>query len=49
MSLGSLSPEAHETIALAINGLGTMSNCGERGENPESFGTDSNSAIKQVA
>ena len=49
MSLGSLSPEAHETIALALNGLGTMSNCGEGGENPERFGTDRNSAIKQVA
>ena len=49
MSLGSLSPEAHETIALALNGLGTMSNSGEGGENPERFGTGRNSAIKQVA
>ena len=49
MSLGSLSPEAHETIARALNGLGTMSNSGEGGENPERFGTDANSAIKQVA
>ena len=49
MSLGSLSPEAHETIALALNGLGTMSNSGEGGENPERYGTDRNSAIKQVA
>ena len=49
MSLGSLSPEAHETIALALNGLGTMSNCGEGGEDPVRFGTDKNSAIKQVA
>ena len=49
MSLGSLSPEAHETIALALNGLGTMSNCGEGGENPERYGTEKNSAIKQVA
>ena len=49
MSLGSLSPEAHETIALALNGLGTMSNCGEGGENPERFGTDRNCGIKQVA
>ena len=49
MSLGSLSPEAHETIALALNGLGTMSNSGEGGENPERFGTDRNSAIKQIA
>ena len=49
MSLGSLSPEAHETIALALNGLGTMSNSGEGGEPPERFGTEKNSAIKQVA
>ena len=49
MSLGSLSPEAHETIALALNGLGLMSNSGEGGENPERFGTEKNSAIKQVA
>ena len=49
MSLGSLSPKAHETIALALNGLGTMSNSGEGGENPERFGTDRNSAIKQIA
>ena len=49
MSLGSLSPEAHETIALALNGLGTMSNCGEGGENSERFGTDRNCGIKQVA
>ncbi|MBR1920955.1 MAG: glutamate synthase large subunit [Kiritimatiellae bacterium] len=49
MSLGSLSPEAHETIALALNALGTMSNSGEGGENPERFGTARNSAIKQVA
>ncbi len=49
MSMGSLSPEAHETIALALNGLGTMSNSGEGGEDPARFGTDKNSAIKQVA
>ena len=49
MSLGSISPEAHETIAIALNGLGTMSNSGEGGEDPERFGTDKNSAIKQVA
>ena len=49
MSLGSLSPEAHETIAIALNGLGTMSNSGEGGESPARFGTERNSAIKQVA
>lgn len=49
MSLGSLSPEAHETIALALNALGTMSNSGEGGENSERFGTEKNCGIKQVA
>ena len=49
MSLGSLSPEAHTAIALAMNRCGGMSNCGEGGENPERFGTELNSAIKQVA
>ena len=47
--MGSLSPEAHETIALALNGLGCMSNSGEGGEDPARFGTDKNSAVKQVA
>ncbi|MBO4304882.1 MAG: glutamate synthase subunit alpha, partial [Lentisphaeria bacterium] len=49
MSLGSLSPEAHNAIALAMNRCGAMSNCGEGGENFERFGTEYNSAIKQVA
>ncbi len=49
MSLGSLSPEAHETIALAMNAIGAMSNSGEGGENVERFGTERGSAIKQVA
>ena len=49
MSLGSLSPEAHETIARAMNAIGAMSNSGEGGENAERFGTDRASAIKQVA
>ncbi|MCQ2368586.1 MAG: glutamate synthase large subunit [Kiritimatiellae bacterium] len=49
MSLGSLSKEAHETIALALNGLGTMSNSGEGGENSERFKTDKNCGIKQIA
>ncbi len=49
MSLGSLSPEAHETIALALNALGSMSNSGEGGEAPERYPTPANSAIKQVA
>ena len=49
MSLGSLSPEAHETIALALNTLGSMSNCGEGGEAPERYTSPANSAVKQVA
>jgi len=49
MSLGSLSPEAHTAIAKAMNSCGAMSNCGEGGENAERFGTEFNSAIKQVA
>ena len=49
MSMGSLSPKAHETIALALNGLGCMSNSGEGGEDPARYGTAKNSAVKQVA
>ena len=54
MSFGSISPEAHETIALAMNRLGGMSNSGEGGEDPARYkgiGThdDKSSAIKQVA
>ena len=49
MSHGSLSSEAHETLAVALNRLGASSNSGEGGEAPERFGTLKNSAIKQVA
>ncbi|MEE1109562.1 MAG: glutamate synthase central domain-containing protein, partial [Lachnospiraceae bacterium] len=49
MSYGSLSEEAHETIALAMNRLGGRSNTGEGGEARERFGTEKNSAVKQVA
>ncbi len=49
MSLGSISPEAHEAIARAFNALGAMSNCGEGGEDPARDGTDRASAIRQVA
>ncbi|WP_336034567.1 glutamate synthase large subunit [Halobacterium yunchengense] len=49
MSLGSLSPEAHETNAAAANGLGAKANTGEGGEPPERFGTATECAIKQVA
>ena len=49
MSLGSISPEAHETIAMAMNRIGGQSNSGEGGEDVERFDTDRNSKIKQVA
>jgi glutamate synthase (ferredoxin) len=54
MSLGALSPEAHETLAEAMNLLGGMSNCGEGGEDAARFATrgsrrDRNSKAKQVA
>jgi glutamate synthase (NADPH/NADH) large chain/glutamate synthase (ferredoxin) len=54
MSLGSISREAHETLAIAMNRLGGRSNTGEGGEDPSRFVPDQNgdrrrSAIKQVA
>ena len=49
MSYGSLSQEAHECMAEAMNHIGGKSNTGEGGELPERFGTKLNSAIKQVA
>ncbi len=49
MSYGSISKEAHETLAVAMNTLGGKSNTGEGGEDPARFGTVKNSAIKQVA
>ncbi len=54
MSLGSISREAHETLAIAMNRLGGRSNTGEGGEDPARFRPDPNgdrrrSAIKQVA
>ncbi len=49
MSYGSISQEAHECMALAMNSLGGKSNSGEGGEQPDRLGTDKNSAIKQVA
>ncbi len=49
MSHGSLSKEAHETIAIAFNRLHGRSNSGEGGEDPSRFGTERNSAIKQIA
>ena len=49
MSLGSISPEAHEAMATAMNTIGGMSNSGEGGEDSKRFGTIKNSRIKQVA
>ncbi|MFA7231702.1 MAG: glutamate synthase large subunit, partial [Victivallaceae bacterium] len=54
MSFGSISPEAHETIAIAMNRLGGMSNSGEGGEDPARYKLLANndsrcSAIKQIA
>lgn len=54
MSFGSISKEAHETIAIAMNRIGGRSNTGEGGEDPERFtpvpgGDSRRSAIKQVA
>ncbi|MFB6152882.1 MAG: glutamate synthase-related protein, partial [Halodesulfurarchaeum sp.] len=49
MSLGSISPEAHETNAIAMNWLGAKSNTGEGGEPPERFGTNRECSVKQVA
>ncbi len=49
MSMGSISQEAHETLAVAMNTLGAKSNSGEGGEDPARYSTDKNSGIKQVA
>ncbi len=54
MSFGSLSKEAHETLAIAMNRLGAKSNCGEGGEDPARYvplenGDSRSSAVKQIA
>ena len=49
MSLGSLSPKAHETLAAAMNSLGCRSNSGEGGEDPARYNTQLSSKIKQIA
>jgi len=49
MSLGALSPEAHETLAEAMNRLGGRSNSGEGGEDKARHGTIKRSKIKQIA
>ena len=49
MSMGSISQEAHETLAVAMNRIGAKSNSGEGGEDPARYGTEKNSSIKQIA
>ena len=54
MSFGAISKEAHEMIAIAMNRIGAMSNCGEGGEDPARYflrenGDDPCSAVKQIA
>ena len=49
MSHGALSSEAHETLAAAMHLIGGKANSGEGGEAPERYGTERNSAIKQLA
>lgn len=49
MSLGALSPEAHEAIAIAMNTIGGRSNSGEGGEDPVRYNSIRNSKIKQIA
>ena len=49
ISLGSISKEAHETLAVAMNRIGARSNTGEGGEDPKRFNSEKNSRTKQVA
>ncbi|MFT4925491.1 MAG: glutamate synthase (NADPH/NADH) large chain [Phenylobacterium sp.] len=49
MSIGALGPEAHESLAIAMNHLGGFSNSGEGGEDKSRFNSPRNSRIKQVA
>jgi len=49
MSLGAISPEAHEALAIAMNAIGGKSDSGEGGEDPARFETNKNSKIKQIA
>src|SRR5439155_20604054 len=53
MSLGALSPEAHEALAMAMNQVGALSNSGEGGEDPDTYddsdGTRRDNKVKQVA
>ena len=49
MSLGALSEEAHQALAIGINKLGGKSGSGEGGEDPKRFGTEKNSKIKKTS
>ncbi len=49
MSLGSISPEAHEALSEAMNQIGAQSNCGEGGESKERLKSSKRSKIKQIA
>lgn len=49
MSIGALSAEAHQALAIAMNTIGGRSNSGEGGEDPLRFNTNKNSKIKQIA
>ncbi len=49
MSVGAISPEAHNLIAEAMNKLGGASNCGEGGEDASRYRTSKNSAVKQIS
>ncbi len=49
MSLGAISRESHEALAIAMNRLGAKSNTGEGGEDPARFGDERRSSIKQIA
>ncbi len=49
ISHGAISAEAHRTLAIAMNRIGGLSNSGEGGEGADRFGTEANSAIKQIA
>ncbi|MBK6897461.1 MAG: glutamate synthase large subunit [Alphaproteobacteria bacterium] len=49
MSLGALSPEAHDAITVAMNRLGAKSNSGEGGAKPEFYGTEHDPSVKQYA
>ena len=49
MSLGALSPEAHEALAIGMNRLGGRSNSGEGGEDPSRYNNERRSKIKQIA